>query len=245
MCRIHSDKGENGNVKLFDVLEGMKHYSEVRVLKKCPFIPQGLLPDYKNHLHALLLKSLNHYHLESTVDQRIKSMIQSGTFLLSKNLLSHSKKILHKAELLALEYEKWTSLLELTALRKKILLQIKDETAADEITRLNHLKGLAMDSLRVLCIYEDQLEEANTLFAEQSSDLSGQVLRKIHWIRQHEYIRNPDLANSLRAKYYRHKILWLLSQLEKNADAIITHSGEMRSLTEASYLGKEKLISSL
>ncbi len=240
LSAIHSDDRDNGNVKLFDAMEGMKKYSEEKLLKKCPFIPPGLLSDYKNHLNTLVLKSLNHYHQEATVDQQIRTLIQSGTLLLSKGLRSNAGKILRKAERLASEYEKWPALLEVIALRKRSLFLFFDlRKSAGELKRLNQRKEEVMNALRNNAVYESLSEEAYSLLIEQQAARTPEVIRKIQLIRQHQHMREPQLAITLGSRYNRFKTLSLLSYLEADHESFYAHCREMLLLMEDTYLAKE------
>lgn len=139
--KIHASKhviGENNNYDaLFDYLGKQDNYSETSVRKH--FFGQAMLNNFTITLHRLydhLLKALEAYHSTNSISLELRHSLNYAEILFSKSLYSACEKMCNKIEKAAHENDSSVVLLEVSALRKK-LLEIKNYEKTDVTTLEN------------------------------------------------------------------------------------------------------------
>jgi len=113
---------QNNYVELFDLISKQSEYNEESILKK--FRGKKLVNRFsvaKAYLYDLILKSMNTYHAQNTVDAQILNLIRNISFLYEKNLYDQADKLIQKAKKLALEFEKISILPEIMIWEKKLM----------------------------------------------------------------------------------------------------------------------------
>lgn len=136
---------------LFNAIEKQDEYNEDAILKK--FRNEGFIKRFsitKNRLYQHLLKSLDAFHANNSVDARLKRQIHSVEILYRKSLYDQAWKLLKSARKTAEKYERITSLIELNQWEKRIIersqyegidkRQIKDMRRDDQ-QHLAHLEA--------------------------------------------------------------------------------------------------------
>ncbi len=82
-----SSDGDKGYLKIFEVLDGMKEYDEELLLKKLKIKKEGTaFAVAKNYLQKNILKSLQQFHAEKTVNATIYSHLEQAEILTQKGL---------------------------------------------------------------------------------------------------------------------------------------------------------------
>lgn len=102
---------------LFDVLDGMKEYDEAELRAKLKSDVLKYLPQTKYYLYKTVLKALNQYNLQSSVEAQLNEMIESSKALLAKKLPDQCRKLLAKAEKLAVSRDAEYHLAQIMTLR--------------------------------------------------------------------------------------------------------------------------------
>lgn len=118
----HVIGGENKYMVLFDAIGRQDDYDEEAIKKqfrKHAFVKQ--LTVIKKYLYDLILKSLDAYHAENSVDGKLKGLLHYSDILYDKALYGQSSKVLDKAEKLAGEHEYFTVVLDVIERRLKIM----------------------------------------------------------------------------------------------------------------------------
>ena len=101
-------------ITLFDVLDKLKEYDDKVIRAKTKSIKPHLLPKYKYFLHELIFKSLRAYHSNSSIDAKLKDLLQNIELCFERRLYKQCEKIIGKAKQLAVKYEKHITLFELS-----------------------------------------------------------------------------------------------------------------------------------
>lgn len=124
--KIYSSRhviGEKNNYQsLFDAIDKQEEYDEDKLFKK--FKNQAFIKRFsitKNRLYNSILKSLDSYYSNSSIDAQLKRQIHCAEILFNKSLYDQSHKILKSAKKIALKHEKATSLLEISHWEKRLL----------------------------------------------------------------------------------------------------------------------------
>lgn len=139
--------GEVNNYQvLFDAIDKMEEYDEEQLKKK--FTGQAFLNQFsiaKNRLYEQVLRSLDSFHSNSSIDAELKKLIHCAEILYKKTLYHQSHKLLKSARKLAEKYEKHTTLLEIS-MWEKMLIE-KDnytETGERELQEIHEADRLTL-----------------------------------------------------------------------------------------------------
>ncbi|MEZ4886995.1 MAG: hypothetical protein R3E32_19855 [Chitinophagales bacterium] len=116
-------KGEENNyVLLFNAIDKQDVYDEAQLLKKMRV--QLLVRHFsseKNYLYKLILKAMNAYDLDKSVDAKIQELIGFTTFFRKKRLYQQALKQLDKAKKLAVKYERYFYLVNILHIETTII----------------------------------------------------------------------------------------------------------------------------
>lgn len=114
--------GENNNyLILFDAIDKQDEYDEVKLLKK--FKDKSFINRFsisKNRLYAAILKSLDSFHSNSSVEAQLQRQLHAVEILYHKSLYDQSLKLLHSARKVAEKHEKLTILADISKWEKRI-----------------------------------------------------------------------------------------------------------------------------
>jgi hypothetical protein len=114
--------GDSNNYQtLFDAIDKQEEYDEVKLLKK--FKDKSFAHRFsisKNRLYNALLKSLDSFHSNSSIEAQLQRQLHSIEILYHKSLYDQSLKLLQSARKVAEKYEKLTIQVELDKWEKRI-----------------------------------------------------------------------------------------------------------------------------
>lgn len=114
--------GDSNNYRvLFDAIDKQDEYDEVKLLKK--FKGHSFTNRFsisKNRLYAALLKSLDSFHSNSSVEAQLQRQLHSIEILYHKSLYDQCLKLLQSARKVAMRHEKWTIQVEIDKWEKRI-----------------------------------------------------------------------------------------------------------------------------
>lgn len=136
--------GDKNNYQiLFDAVDKQDEYNEEKILKK--FSKEAFTKRFsiaKSRLYIAILKSLDSYHANSSVEAQIKRDIHCAEILYKKGLYDQSAKLLRSIKKVAQKHEKITSLIEISKWEKQLIE--KDNYQGISKKELNEI--LAIDS---------------------------------------------------------------------------------------------------
>lgn len=111
----HTIGEENNYIILFDYIEQMSIYNEDDLFNH--FSGEAFLNQFsitKNRLYESIMKSLDAFHSNSSVDTQIARLIHGAEILYDKSLYDHAKRQLLSAERLAKKHDKNSALYEIS-----------------------------------------------------------------------------------------------------------------------------------
>jgi len=136
----HVIGNKNEYLKLFEAFDKQEVYNETLVKKSFRQLKaRNSFAIAKNRLYESILKSLDAFHSESSVDVQLRSQLHYTEILFKKSLYDECRKMLLKARKLATKYEKHTVIYDTYQWEKKLIE--KDgyaTTSEDEIRDLLH-----------------------------------------------------------------------------------------------------------
>ena len=118
----HTIGEQNNYVKLFDAIEKQKEYNEEALLKQFKnetFSKQFSIA--KSRLYDSIMRSLDAYYSESSVDSQLKNMLHYAEILFKKTLYDQCVRVLSSAKKLAIKYEKHIMLLDIQRWEKELI----------------------------------------------------------------------------------------------------------------------------
>jgi hypothetical protein len=113
---------ENKYMILFDYIDSMSDYDESMIIKH--FKGEAFLNKFsitKARLYDNVLKSLEQFHSNNSIDAQIFSLLNSAEILHKKSLYKQAKKVLRSAEKLALKNQRFALLIEISIRSKKLV----------------------------------------------------------------------------------------------------------------------------
>lgn len=123
---------------LFDVLDRMEEYDEVKLLKRAPEIKPQQLSNLKANLYKHLLESLRIINARQDIEIELREQLDYAKVLYNKGLYGQSLRILDKIKQRVREIHRNTLLLEILEFEKKIEVQYitrSVDTRAEEISK--------------------------------------------------------------------------------------------------------------
>lgn len=153
--RVHMNRsGQTSDslfMALFDHIDKYKKYDEELILKKIPAIKKKQLSNLKSTLYRQLLSTLRQLQRNTSINVSIRESIDYAVILYNKGLYNAALDALDKAKKMALEAKKYSSVITILELEKKIeslyvtgsmtpkAVQLKVETdEVLEVLNINH-----------------------------------------------------------------------------------------------------------
>lgn len=113
---------KNNYELLFDAIDDQEEYDEVHLkkkFKKHTFVKRFSIT--KNRLYNALLKSLDAFHANSSIDAELRRLLHSAEILYKKSLYEQSFRLLKSAKKLAYKNERNTILIEILNWEKLLI----------------------------------------------------------------------------------------------------------------------------
>ncbi len=141
---------KNNHQLLFDAIDKQKEYDEPLLKKnlKNQTLARSL-PIAKTRLYDVILRALDAYHSNSSIDAQLKRTLHCAEILYKKSLYAQSKKLLDNAKKLAYKYDKHTSLLEIFMWEKHLIEKDNYENIGD-----TELEEMMLENTRIIKMIE-------------------------------------------------------------------------------------------
>ena len=123
-------------IQLFDVLDKLTEYDEIRIRNKVADIKSNQLSNIKAHLYKQILQSLRDYNPNEDIDIRIREHIDYATLLYNRSLYEQSQKMLEKAKKMAETYEKTPLMANILRFEKRLIMRVIHENAEERVASL-------------------------------------------------------------------------------------------------------------
>ncbi|MBC7865328.1 MAG: hypothetical protein IAF38_20300 [Bacteroidia bacterium] len=144
----------NFYVELFDELDAQEEYNEEKIKKQLGKKRVKNFPSEKNYLYKLILRSLNEFYHNNSIERELRDLLNSVELLFAKSLYKQCEKFLLKAEKLALRFEKYSIQLEITDWRTRVIVaQAKFDELKNFIPESEKSKNSAIEKYKNLSEY--------------------------------------------------------------------------------------------
>ncbi len=201
--------GEKNNYQIiFDAIDKQSEYDEPAILKK--FKNEAFVNKFsitKNRLYDSILKSLDAFHANSSIEAGLKRQIHCAEILYKKSLYKQSAKQLRSAKKTAYKYEKHTSLLEIF-MWEKLLIEKDNYTSIgqNELAAILDQDLLILDKIRNYSQFWNIKSELFQLLHQQGRARSANELARFKNLIDNTLLSSEDRALYFETQYLYHHI---------------------------------------
>ncbi len=226
---------QNKYIQLFNAIDKQKSYNEEGIIKKFArekFVKR--LSVAKAYLYELILRSMNVYHAQQTVEAQLRELIGNIQFLQGKRINDQALRLVSKAKKLAIEHEKLSFLPELMRLQKHIL---ENQFYAGYKERV--LWNLHQEEQELLVqlqnINDYWLLHGRLYYQQTHSGVTGQAkdLEQFADIAKHELLQDEQKALSFSARLLLYKTYSTYYFVTRNFAKCYHYSNELIHLLES------------
>jgi tetratricopeptide (TPR) repeat protein len=202
---------DNKYLLMFDALAEMDKFEEEEVKRQVyqdqPPSARTAYPQMKAYLYDLVIKCLESYDENRSVERRISQMLQGVAVLFKRGLYDDCLDLLRRAARMARQYEAFAQQLEVIQWQKQLAYTRMDadflhknleQLLFDEQRALEQLRNAAQYRKAFFQVYATTLQRASLQRGEGTA-------KRLQNIVNQEHFSNPDLATSHKARvmYYR------------------------------------------
>jgi hypothetical protein len=212
---------ENKYILLFDKIDQSSTFDDAvlqTIIYKSQPSDSKKYPELKAYLYDLVLKSLQFYDEQHSVDYRINSLLQSVNVLYKRAMYENCLELLHKAHRLATQYEDFGTLLDLIKWEKQIAYTRMDvDFLQKELERLHFEESSLLEKLQNLTAYRQYFFLVYATIKREALHRGEDRMKKLHELVNHPLFQSVEQALSHRAKvlYYRTTNLYFYAALEQ------------------------------
>lgn len=210
---LTSGNRANNNSKylqLFDAIDQQTDFDD-EVLKKMVYRDEPILSrkysELKSYLYDLILKALHGYDEKTSIDFKLKGMLQSVRVLYKRSHYEDCRDLLPKIKRLAYKYESFSHLIEVLKWERQVAYaQVDIKYLNDHLARFDQEEDDCIEQLRNLSFYQHiffklliHIRKNAVLRTEEQRDILNNII-------SNELLSDLSEAKSHRAKIAFHRI---------------------------------------
>jgi len=198
-------------LQLFDAMGAMTQFDD-ELLRKTIYPDQPVesrkYSELKAYLYELLLKSLQSFDEQHSIDYRLNHFLQSVAVLFRRGHYDACQELLDKAAKLAREYECFTQLLEVIRWKKHLAYTRMDvDFLHKQFDQLQFTETQALEQLRNLAAYRKLFFQVYTTIKREAQHRGEERMERLQNLVRHELLSNPDQALSHKARVLHYRTL--------------------------------------
>ncbi len=236
---------DNKYLRLFEAIEQQTVFDD-HALKKIVYDGEEVkgkkYSELKSYLYHLILRHLQQFDDQNSVDYQLKSMLLSVRSLFRRLLYKDCKYILARAKKIALRYENFSIALDILNWEKELAYAQSDVDYLDK-----HLKDIQIQEASCLANME-QVKEYEFLFyklflsARTNTPQSKKLKEKVEHLAAHPLLADEKRASSFHAKVLYYRIHTILSYQRRNIENFYEQSKQLIPFIESKpFLLKENV----
>lgn len=184
---------------LFDLIEAQKEYSEEALIKKG--IEKKRMPLLKQRLQERILKSLEQYTEDNSIEAELKSNIRQIEILFQKGLMAQCRRAIQRAKALAYENEMYESLLDVFNWERQLLFtSYASANWGEAMSAFFTEVGFVQDKLNNYYKYVKLLGDITYINSIDYSARESKHKEQVSKFLQNPFLISDDNAMSIRAK---------------------------------------------
>ena len=210
-AKWNSLKDDSNYIRLFDLMDSQKEHDEKKLKQKLGNHPLAKsFAETKYQLYSSLLKSLHAYHINSSVDNRLKTFLHQIEILFNKAMYDEALRLTLQAKKLAGKYESFTELLDLLEWeRLAVVYSFTPDRMNERLEEVIRERNEIIDRLKNFSSYNDLGDRLYVLHVKSGVVRDEKILKRYKSLMSHPLLKNVSKAASYEAKatfYYCHKI---------------------------------------
>lgn len=196
---------------MFDALANMEDFNEEEVKKQVyknqPTLTRTAYSQIKSYLYDLIIKCLQSYDEQHSVEHRLSQMLQGVAVLFKRGHYDDCQDLLRKASRIARQHEAFSHQLEVIRWQKQLAYTRMDaDFLHKNLEQLLFDEQRALEQLRNTAEYRKAFFQVYTTTLQRASLQRGEgTAKRLQNIVNQEFFNSPDLATSHKARvmYYR------------------------------------------
>jgi hypothetical protein len=206
--------------QLFEAIADMEVFDEAalkhKIYKNQP--PEGKkYSELKAYLYEMVLKSLQAFDEQHSVEYRLNHLLQSVAVLYKRGHYDDCRDLLHKAAKLARQYESFTHLLEVIRWEKQLAYTRMDvDYLHKQLEQLQFEEDRALEQLRNATEYRRAFFQVYTTIKREAQQRGFDRMTRLQSLINQDSFDDPDRAESHKARvtFYRTLNLYHYAALE-------------------------------
>ncbi|MFN4256357.1 MAG: hypothetical protein ACK4Q5_15255 [Saprospiraceae bacterium] len=212
---------ESKYARLFDLVDAATEFDDeklkTKIYKSQPADGKKY-PELKAYLYDLVLKSLQSFDEQHTVEARLNHLLQGVAALFKRGLYDDCRELLQKAAKIARQYEVFGQQLEIVRWEKQLAYTRMDvDFLQKELERLNFEESRALEQLQNMAQYRQSFFQVYTTIRSEALHRGVDKMARLRAQVGQPIFNDPDAALSHRARvlYYRTLNLYHYASLEQ------------------------------
>jgi len=204
----HLVAGHSNHQALFDAIAAMPAYDEKAIRKR--FAGAAFMRRFsitKRRLYETVLASLDAFHADSSIDDKLRRMLHHVELLHRRALYADAVKVLRGARTLARAHDRQALLLQVAEWERRAMerCNYSGVTAADLATRAGSVAGVADEWQEVDRLW--QIKSASFLLIYRSGQAPGpKELEQLEALAQEPLLADGAELHSARARFLHHHV---------------------------------------
>lgn len=200
--------GHTNQQELFDAIAAMERYDEKKIRKN--FAAAAFMrsfPITKRRLYEAVLASLDAFHSESSIDEKLRRMLHHVELLHRRALYSDAAKVLQGARTLAGTHQKYALLLQIAEWERRMMERgnYSGVTTANLAERVDSVEGIASQWQEVDRLWQVK-SEVFLLIYRSGQAAQGTDLSRLDSL-QDEFVLQEGVAlHSSRSRFLHHHV---------------------------------------
>lgn len=232
-----SSSTSNKYLLLFNAIEKQKKYEE-EALKNLIYNGEAIksrkFSELKNYLYELILKSLQSFDEKTSVDFKLKSMLNNVRVLAKRSLYTHCKDILNKIKKIAYQYDKFLVMLEVLYWEKQLAYTESNISFLNE-----NLEKINQEEQRLLQIITQERQYWTIFFhllislKKDAIARSDDKVSELERIMQSDWLLEENFPDFHMAQILYHRIYGIYYSSTREYEKYYQRNNELIALIES------------
>jgi tetratricopeptide (TPR) repeat protein len=193
-------------MRLFNSISKQKVYNEEEILEEFKGMKIAERLDMsKNYLYKLLLNTLQNYHRNGSVEQRLFNLLDRALILYNKMLYKSCLEVLQKARKLSIQYEYYEIQLKVIQMIMRVAIEEKKDDRF--MAQFYPEQQLAIEHIQRINEYHHLYNELYSFFSKKGNDLRVKGMRKQY----QNFLQHPLLSGEKKPGSYEEKSYYYLT----------------------------------
>ena len=226
--------GDKKYLQLFDTLDGLQEYDEVKILKKFRKDPsfEKQFAYNKNYLYNSILNSLAYFH--KGADSELSALTIQVKILSEKSLFYQAKKLLRKAKEKVILQERFEELLKLLNLEIEVLIRTENiKVLRDSLRNVEFEERLTLEKIENLIGYRKLKTRVLILRKTFYMARTDNELKLLEEVTSSDLLEGDHKALSTRAKFLFHEVMENIYTYKGDEQKALDHAKQALQILEA------------